>query len=384
MGNNYILQKKSNLTKIKINEINYPLPNLKNIDDSKAAAIAKWLMEWIESGLKEGTLQVSNLMPSKPEFAYLLGVSIGTIQNAYRIIEDLGYIESKQCIGTIIRNPRDTNAKQMRKFTSKRDVAIFEIKKYIKDNNFQPGQFIPTARSLAKVIDCSLNTTRIALDYLCINNILEHKHKNQDTETGWQIKTTDFELEKNNKQFSTLIEQVETDLKNYIKDNLSVGDRMPAHDFLSKELKTSIKTIHDGLKILISEGILLARRGRYGTTVIKMPDDKTFDEKKETSIFAPAHETAFYYYEKTQNYLKKMIAENYEAGDKLPSILALSKELDLSQNTIRKAFANLAKEGYIGFARGRYGGTYVIEVPEIETENFRWLAVNPQYTKAYK
>ena len=33
MGNNYILQKKSNLTKIKINEINYPLPNLKNIDE---------------------------------------------------------------------------------------------------------------------------------------------------------------------------------------------------------------------------------------------------------------------------------------------------------------------------------------------------------------
>ena len=159
---------------------------------------------------------------------------------------------------------------------------------------------------------------------------------------------------------------------------------MPPHAQLAKELKASIKTIHDGLKSLIDEGILLARRGRYGTTVIKMPDDKSVDIKKETSIFAPAHETAFYYYEKTQNHIKKLIAENYEIGDKLPSILNMSKQMDLSPNTIRRALENLAKEGYLTFMRGRYGGTFVIDKPEIETQSFKWLAVNPQYTKAYK
>ena len=78
-----------------------------------------------------------------------------------------------------------------------------------------------------------------------------------------------------------------------------------------------------------------------------------------------------------------MISENYQVGQKLPSILELSKQLDLSPNTIRKAFHNLAKEGYLVFARGRYGGTFVIDIPETEEQAFKWLAVNPQYAKAY-
>ena len=149
-------------------------------------------------------------------------------------------------------------------------------------------------------------------------------------------------------------------------------------------MSVSIKTIHDALKTLIDEGILLARRGRYGTTVLRMPNDNSIPEKKETSIFAPAPDTAFYYYEKTQNHIKKMIAENYEIGSKLPSITELSKQLDLSPNTIRKAFHNLAREGYLAFSRGRYGGTFVIDIPETDEQAFKWLAVNPKYAEVYK
>ena len=134
--------------------------------------------------------------------------------------------------------------------------------------------------------------------------------------------------------------------------------------------------------MLFDEEILLARRGRYGTTVLKMPNDNNIEIKKETSIFASAPEAAFYHYEKTQNYIKKLIAENYEVGSKLPSIIELSKELDLSPNTIRKAFQNLAKEGYLAFSRGRYGGTYVIDIPDEQA--FKWLAVNPKYAESYE
>ena len=185
-------------------------------------------------------------------------------------------------------------------------------------------------------------------------------------------------------QDSTLVKKVENDLKNYITQNLKTGDKIPAHAELSKELSVSIKTIHDALKVLIDEGILLARRGRYGTTVLRMPFETKVSEKPETSIFAPAPETAFYYYERTQNHIKKMIAENYEIGSKLPSITELSKELDLSPNTIRKAFHNLANEGYLAFSRGRYGGTFVIDIPETDEQAFKWLAVNPKYAEVYK
>lgn len=55
----------------------------------------------------------------------------------------------------------------------------------------------------------------------------------------------------------------------------------------------------------------------------------------------------------------------------------------MSPNTIRKAFHNLAKDGYLVFSRGRYGGTFVIDIPEVEAQAFKWLAVNPKYAQEY-
>ena len=143
-----------------------------------------------------------------------------------------------------------------------------------------------------------------------------------------------------------------------------------------------MSTIHTAFKILTDEGILMTRRGQYGTVIMKMPSEKpTLNMPKETSIFAPAAEAAVYYYERTQNHIKKIIAQNYSVGDKLPPITEFAQELNLSPNTIRKAFLNLAKEGYLTSSRGRYGGTYVIDIPETETQNFKWLAVNPKYAE---
>ena len=368
---------KSNLEQINVNDINGELPNLKNIKESKAVVIGKWLTNVIENNKK---VKPNSLLPSKPSLAYLLGVSTGTIQNALRYIEDLGYVESKQCIGTIIKD-RSNNENQVRKLTSKRDIVVNKIKKYIIDGEYSVNSVLPSVRQIAESIESSPNTVRLALEYLHINNILEHKYKNSD-ESGWIVKSLNFSVE--DIENSTLVDKVEEDLKSYITDNLKVGDKIPAHGDLSEKLSVSIKTIHDALKNLIDNGILLAKRGRYGTTVLKMPNDNNVQIKKETSIFAPAPETAFYYYEKTQNHIKRMIAENYEIGQKLPSIIELSKQLDLSPNTIRKAFHNLAKEGYLAFSRGRYGGTFVIDIPEIEEQTYKWLAVNPSYTDAYK
>lgn len=378
MNMKYTLPQKSSLEQLKINDINDSLPDLKNIKESKAVTIGKWLTNVIKTNK---AIKPNVLLPTKPDLAYLLGVSIGTIQNALRYIEDLGFVESKQCIGTIVKDPNNSES-SLRKLTSKREVAITEIKRYIIENNLKVGENMPSSRVLAKIIGCSANTTRLALEYLGTINILEHKFKNSN-ETGWEIISTDFALDEiagNN----TLVKKVEDDLKEYISQNLKTGDRMPAHAELSSKLSVSIKTIHDALKVLIDQGILFARRGRYGTTVLKMPSDAGIGEKPETSIFASAPETAFYYYERTQNYIKKMIAQNYEVGSRLPSIKELSKELDLSPNTIRKAFHNLANEGYLAFSRGRYGGTFVIDIPETEEQAFKWLAVNPQYTQTYK
>lgn len=375
----FIRPLKSELHKIKIDDIAVSLPDLKNATESKAITIGKWLTNWIDN---DKSIEPNFLLPTKPELAYFLGVSIGTIQNALRYIEDLGYVESKQCIGTIIRDRKNT-INNIRKLTSKREIAINSIKKFIIENKIKIDETLPSSRNISNIIGCSSNTTRLALEYLGSQGILEHRFKNSN-ETGWILKKQDFDIKNDLGENVTLVKKVENDLKTYINLNLKVGDRLPAHAELSEKLSVSIKTIHDALKTLIDEGILLARRGRYGTTIIRMPNNSAIPEKRETSIFASAPETAFYYYEKTQNHIKKMIAENYEIGAKLPSIIEFSKQLDLSPNTIRKAFHNLAKEGYLAFSRGRYGGTFVIDIPETDEQTFKWLAVNPKYAEVYQ
>lgn len=381
----FLLIDKNILKKLSIKDISIPFPDLKNIFEPKATVIANWLIDWIEQDFKSGKIQETNLLPSKSEFAYNLGVSIGTIQNALRYIEDKGYVESKQCIGTMIRDRKKPN-NNIRKLTSKKDICVNLIKRYIIDNKIKIGQKIPSSRVLAASLGFSANTIRLALENLCSMGILERK-LNSANESNWTLCNNNFAVSKENElsiNNVTLVEKVEKDLEKYITKNLKKGDKMPAHEDLSKKLKVSIKTIHDALKGLIKKKILLARRGRYGTTVIKMPGENLLTPKKETSIFAPAQETAFYNYEKTQNHIKDMIAKNYEIGSKLPSIIELSKELDLSSNTIRKALNNLAEEGYLRFMRGRYGGTFVVDIPETSSQSFKWLAVNPKYVEVYR
>lgn len=381
----FLLLDKSELRKLSIKDISIALPDLKNIFESKAIVIANWLIDWIETDFRAGKIKETDLLPQKADLAYHLGVSIGTMQNAFRYIEDKGYVESKQCIGTMIRDWKKPSL-NVRKLTSKRDVCIDLIKKYIIEKKIKTGQKIPSSRVLANLIGASPNTTRLALENLCSLGILERKFKSSN-EANWFLKSNNFSLPKTDLDISnnvTLVEKVEKNLEDYITKKLKVGDRLPAHESLSAELKVSVKTIHDALKTLVKRGILLARRGRYGTTVIKMPGEEVLSAKKETSIFASAQETAFYNYEKTQNHIKSLIAQNYEIGSKLPSIMELSKELDLSPNTIRKALKNLADEGYLRFARGRWGGTFVMDIPDTSSQSFKWLAVNPKYVEVYK
>lgn len=381
----FLLLDKSKLRKLNKQDISIALPDLKNIFDSKVVAIANWLIEWIETDYKAGNIIATDLLPQKAELAYLLGVSVGTIQNALRYVEDKGYVESKQRIGTMVRDWK-SEATTVRKLTSKRDICIDLIKKYILDSSIKIGQKIPSSRILASVIGASPNTTRLALEKLQSVGILEYSFKSAK-ETTLVLKTNKFAMPKTNLNSSdnvTLVEKVEKDLETYIVNNLKVGDKLPVHETLSKELKVSIKTIHDSLKGLIDKGILLPRRGRYGTTVISLPGQKGSSAKKENLIFASAQETAFYNYEKTQNHIKDLIVKNYKIGSKLPSIVSLSEELDLSPNTIRKALNNLADEGYLRFVRGRYGGTFVMDIPDTSAQSFKWLAVNPKYVEVYK
>ena len=388
MVDNFKNIEKSALQRLEVGMFPKKLPDLKNKTKTKDSIIAGWLKSWISESLKSGKIKEGNLLPKKEDIASYVGASVGTVQNAIRYIEDEGYVESKQRIGTMVKS-LDKEGSNLRKQTSKREKIIYSLKNYILEKGYVAGESLPSSRELAKKLDSTLNTTRLALEYLSNTGVIKAKNI-RGNKANWFLASLPEVTAEEQAEFGdikankTLVVQVSKDLKDYIEKNHKVNDRLPAHSEMSEILKVSIKTVQDAMKSLIEEGILCARRGRYGTIIVKMPSDKT-PKGLEYQIFASANEASFYNYERVEKHLKLLIKEQYKVGQKLPSMGVLAEKLDVSSNTIRKALQNLAKQNIIEFARGRYGGTFIMKLPEEkEVATFKWLSVNPEHVKAYK
>jgi DNA-binding GntR family transcriptional regulator len=338
-------------------------------------------------------------LPRKADIANHLKVSVGTVQNAIRYIEDEGFVESKQRIGTLIRNVKNSGHR-MRKQTSKRDQAVLAIKHYIVNKDFQSGDLLPSARTIAQAIQSAPNTTRLALEFLSGNGILKSLG-NRGNKANWSLQVVP-EIEASIKEIEvtseTLIDQLERDLKQLIADRYGVQDRLPSHLELSAHFKISIKTVHDAMRRLAKQGIIHSKRGRYGSFVLRKPDTSKL-LPLAGSIFVPAEQARFYNYERVEGELKILILESYPAGSKLPPMGELATQLHVSSNTVRKALQKLSAENLVRFSRGRYGGTYVVRQPKRdevqaivqqqekpkddnqEEKNFTWLSINPGNVK---
>ena len=158
------MQKKE-FRRIEINELPKKIPNYKKSAESKDSLVYGWLKSWITEGLGSNKLNYNELLPLKADLAYHLGVSVGTVQNAIRYLEDEGYLVSKQRIGTLIK---DTNGdeNQFRKLTSKREKVILELKKIIVNGGYKVGDVLPSAKELGSSLGSCANTTRLALENL--------------------------------------------------------------------------------------------------------------------------------------------------------------------------------------------------------------------------
>ena len=319
--------------------------------ENKVNKLSDWLIQWIEKSLNAGKIKPFDFLPAKGELAFHIGVSKGTIQNVFRFVEDCGYIESRQKIGTYIKNPAEEASE---KLTSKRELAAEEIKKFILDNNFKKGDYLISTRKLSEVTGISNTTIRIAISSLISENILTKENH------GFIVNKVSFKV--NSIKVQTLVEKTAENIKQYIFANITQGSRLPANTELAEIFKVSVKTIHDSLKLLSREGIIQTRRGQYGTVFIAGKEAETL-----------------YHYEKIEMKLRHFISEHCEVGNKLPSILDFSKMYEVSAKTVKKALDNLAEEGYITYTRGRYGGTFVTDIPPAVNEAYKWLAITPDY-----
>ena len=322
------------------------LPN-----ENKVNKISEWLINWIKTALYEGRIKSYDFLPAKGDLAFHIGVSLGTMQNVYRVVEDRGYIESRQKVGSYIKNQN----KSIEKLTSKREVAAEAIKKYIIKNKLKSGNNIPSARKLSGTLGIPFATIRIALNSLIRDGILQKNNKTLI------IISDKFSI--NNKEQQTLVEKIAEHINIYIKKNLKQGDKLPSNNALADMFGVSIKTIHDSIKILSAAGIVKTKRGYYGTVVINPQND----------------DDNLYFYEKVEQSIKKYIAENCKVGTKLPSIKNFAEIFNVSAKTIKNALDNLAEDGYINFVRGRFGGTFVIEIPAEYEQGYTWLALSPEF-----
>lgn len=369
--------------KISISELPHEVPDFSSTYEPKESIIKRWIINWILSSISKKSIKENDILPSKSEISDYLGVSVGTVQNAIRYVEDEGFLKSKQKLGTMISNISNPIKDSIRA-TSKREKAVFAIKKVILQKGYKIGKPIASTRKMSEYIGISQNTTRLAYEYLCSTGILESL-QTRGKDSNWYLKSIPVlnanEIKNlDHMNADTIVVKLIDDLKSYLADNCKIGDKIPSHDNLSKYFNVSIKTIHDSLQQLNKEGIVISRRGKYGTILAQDPMNPAFEPLKENSIFAHAQDAAFYSYQKIESQLIKYINDNFSSGDKLPSMSQLSKMFDVSTNTIRKALISLEQDGIVTFSRGRFGGTFLIEKPNnIDIQKFQWLSINPEY-----
>ena len=373
------------MAKIQISQIVFPAPSFKNTTLSKEKIVLNWLIDWINFSIKSGDLHYGDFLPEKIKFAKYLNVSAGTLQNAIRQAEDLGYFQSRQSVGTVINNPA-SREKIFEKTFSKKDRAISLIEKYILDNKLKTGAKLPNVKEFAQILTMGENTIRIALDalvvsgILCVDTLKGNKscwiYQNPISEVDFQIQDDD------------LVNIIATKIKDYIVCRCQIGDKIPSNGVFSKMFKVSIRTVNAATKILNEQKIILSRRGRYGTIYLNDPQKiKKQKEREEKSLFMSKsktemlQETYLYSWEKTLDALKKYIIQNHDTGDKIPSMRELASILNVSTNTIKRAVSILCEEGYLIAQRGKYGGVFILEMPQKESEAFTWLALNPDVVK---
>ncbi len=383
------------MKKISITEIHLPPADFKNGTVNnlpKDRILLNWLIHWIEEGLNKNLFNFGDIIPSKKDFAKYHNVSTGTMQNAVRYAEDLGYFKSRQCVGTMIADKNVQNEAELpEKSISKKDGAVFKIKKYIIEQKFKKGDILPSARIIANEIDTSQNTARLALDVLVREGILVQNVTTLNKTTkilnldykDIQVKKSDDDTKETKKD--TLSKKLYTKIKNYISKNYKLNDKIISNEEFAKMFNVSVRTVNDAMKRLNKEKIILSLRGRYGTRYINEPEkvkkgagEKSRFMSNPKSGISAIKNSYSYDWQRVLDQIKKYMITHHEAGDKLPSMKTLASILNVSTNTIRRAVNELVGQGMLFCQRGKHGGIYIVEMPAKE-DAFTWLALNPKF-----
>lgn len=88
-------------------------------------------------------------------------------------------------------------------------------------------------------------------------------------------------------------------------------------------------------------------------------------------------------YEQVMDNLKELImTETLAAGDKLPSVRELSKQITVNPNTVQKAYRELERQGYIYTTSGV--GTFVADRSQIHADPRAQKAAEEALAEAFR
>ncbi len=364
-----------------LDDIKIPRPDFNASKMPKGQVVSNWLINLVHHLLDHGLADFGDLIPSKEALALYLNVSCATVQNSIRQVRELGYFSSKQSIGTAIADFTSKDIKNEDELY-KGTLAECKIKKIIIDEKIPLNSPIFSITELSNKTDISKNTIRQALTSLCQHGYLE-KVQLKGNKFSWIYKkeirlSYDEILNGIQDEDFTLTHQLVEKIKKFVQKTYKQGDKILSNLELARMFDVSIKTVNDAMKILNSKKIILSRRGRYGTVYLgENKHSKTKFLTSERKSLNP-NQNYFYSWQKALTHLKKYIVQNYEIGDKIAPIRELASILNVSPNTIRRALSDLFENGYLVSKRGKTGGIFIIEMPEIEGDSYRWLALNPE------
>ncbi len=366
------------MKQLSVNDIKIAKPDLE-IDDglTKTKKIANWLVEWIKYSLERGYVELGDMIPSKYDLAQYLNVSSATVQNSIHQVCDYGYLISKQSIGTIIC---DIYSKDIKNQDDLYKISYneYKIKKYFIDEDIPLNEPIAPISVIADILEISQNTLRYALSnfeekgYFKKNIIRQKRYQ-------WvyikKLTLTKEETEIFSKNDNpTLSNQLVEKLQKYIERKYKTGRKIPPNSSFANMFNVSIKTINDAMKVLNAKKVILARRGRYGTIYIGAQNEQIEKSDEKKPKIPQNYE---YAWKKALDRLKKYLVERQKIGNKLPPIRKLAKVLAANPNTARRAVRELYIRGYLVSKRGKKGGIFVLELPRLENDSYKWIALNP-------
>ena len=219
----------------------------------KGQLVTDWLIKWIEHSLEFGIADIGDFLPTKEELAKFLDVSTATIQNSIRQIKDMGYVISKQSLGTCIADFYSKDIKSQDELYHG-TITECKIKKIVLDDEIELNKAIPSISELAYRTNISQNTIRFCLMNLAQKKYLE-KIRLKGNKYSWIYKK-EFNLTKEEihngieDENFTLTHQLVEKIKNYIEKTYKQGDKILPNSSFSNMFDVSIKTVNDAMKIL--------------------------------------------------------------------------------------------------------------------------------------